>query len=533
MCNHQKARVLIATAKLHNIGNKKEYCLQNSLNGILELEREAHGLEKAGKFEEAKKLYWQIINEGFTGSFPFERLRIIYAKQKEWKEAANVCRRYVRLDASYAGYGIKVQRMQELIRKYEGRTKDGTEVIAAKTILANAVKNASVSSRERKHISIPEYRINQPFPFWAQKKIVFEDIPVPEFRTYFPSENTMSSLQRNFYYQWKRNWEQGKPIDVKGNISYLFAYTYGVVSSIYSNPEEAISELRLLQHVYKAESRFVQYLTFWIFNAYLMLSDYMMALAYLESRSGAEKINASDKLILSLKYKLGLPFKGEDIINISATKPRKIILENKDIVVAWIDEVIEDFEGRKGTDLLALVTEQFAFLEKSEYHLFPGHPFIHPKIKLDIFNYSALGDFNVVLNQWLRDAENKLRAHMNLPKIGEGWVSETVLYNLVAKIVSPMGYDVIHHSYPTFLQRQELDIYIPALKLGIEYMGKQHYEPIDFFGGLQGYLKNKERDERKRKLCDDHGVRVVYFRYDEPIDENCLKSKLGEYISLS
>jgi hypothetical protein len=500
---------------------------------ILVLEGQAYSLEKEGKLDEAKNLYWQIINEGFTGSFPYERLRIICAQRKEWEEAVKVCRRYVDLNASYSGYNVKSQRMQELIRKYEAMLDANVGATTAETVLAHAVKNASASARERRHVSIPEYRITQVFPYWAREEIVLESATVPEFQKYFPTELDMNSSQRNFYDKWKHNWKQGKPIDVKGNVSYLFAYTYGVISSVSSSPQKAINELRLLQHVYKAESRFAQYLTYWIFNAYLLVSDYMTAMAYLESRTGVEKINHADRLFLSLKYKRGLPITGEDVISMYNIRPRKIVLDNLDILIDWLDEVIKDFEERNGVDLLALVTEQFAFHESSEIHLFAGIPFIHPKIQLDIFNYSALGDFNIVLNQWLKDAENRLRKEKGLPKIGEGWISETMLYNLVAMIFTEMGYDVVHHSYPPFLQRQELDIYIPALKLGIEYMGKQHYEPIDFFGGQRGFQETKERDERKRRFCREHGLVVLDFKYDEPIEENYVCSKLKEYISIA
>jgi len=515
---------------------------------ILVLERQAHNLEREGKVDEAKRLYWQIVNEGFRGSCPYERLRIICARRKEWEEAMKACLLYVEQDkrfqalhpelAAFLRGNIKSKRMQEWSRKYAAILDPNARSISAETVLARAVKIASVSAHERRHVSIPEYRMSQVFPHWARGEIVLQTVAVPEFQMYYPTEIYMDRSQQDFFEKWKSYWNQGKPIDVRSNISYLFAYTYEVLRSVSTQPQKALDEMRLLQRVYRHESRFSQYLTRWIFDAYLLLSDYMNAMAYLESRTGGEKIATGDNFILSVKYKLGLPLTGEDVVSMYKIRLRKIVLDNLDFLIDWLDDVIRDFEEENGVDLLALVTEQFTLHETCETHLFPGVPsgrgrFLHPRIKLDTFNYSALGDFNVVLNQWFRDAENGLRKEKSLPEIGEGWISETMLYNIVAKIFTEMGYDVIHHSYPPFLQRQELDIHIPALKLGIEYMGRQHYEPIDFFGGQQGFERTKERDEKKRRSCKEHGLMVMDFKYDEPIEEIYVRSKTKEYVSIA
>lgn len=495
----------------------------------LEPEGKAYELERAGKFDEASKMYLEDINKGFIGSFPFDRLRIIYSKQKQWSKAAAICKRYSELDASYFGFDLKSRRMLEFARKYESRANRDTAVLTADSILAKSIEVGNTSLK-KKPLTIPNYRVNKPFPFWARGQVKLQTMHVPPFEMYFPSENQLSFPQSSFYTRWKRGWKEGKPIDVQGNISYLFAYTYGVLGSITLKPQETINELRLLQHVYKNETKFCMYLSFWIFNAYLMLSDYLTAIAFLESREGSEKIDTSDHLILSLKYKLGLPMKGEDLLNLSLRKS-KIILNNKDLVLPLLDRIIEDFEEKNDVDLLSFITQKFAFLENTEYYLFPGQSVVKSKIRLDIYNYKAIGDFNVVINQWLRDVENKIRVQLKLPKIGEGWISESMVLNLTRKLFSPLGYDVIHNSFPAFLEGLQLDIYIPSLKLGIEYMGKQHYEPIDFFGGQESYLKLKQRDQKKMKICKDNGVHLIYYKFDEPITEDYFKSKVEEYIN--
>jgi hypothetical protein len=60
---------------------------------------------------------------------------------------------------------------------------------------------------------------------------------------------------------------------------------------------------------------------------------------------------------------------------------------------------------------------------------------------------------------------------------------------------------VIHHASPDWLGRQHLDIFIPAISLAIEYQGRQHDEPVAFFGGQEAYEQVKKHDARKKRLC--------------------------------
>jgi len=112
-----------------------------------------------------------------------------------------------------------------------------------------------------------------------------------------------------------------------------------------------------------------------------------------------------------------------------------------------------------------------------------------------------------------------------LPRIGEGWVMETLLFGIVSEIFP----DTLHHASPSWLKPQHLDIYIPSIKLAIEYQGRQHFEPIDFFGGVEAFIQNQKRDEKKKKLCHKYGVKLLAWRYDTPVDEQHLLNKLQEY----
>jgi len=113
-------------------------------------------------------------------------------------------------------------------------------------------------------------------------------------------------------------------------------------------------------------------------------------------------------------------------------------------------------------------------------------------------------------SELLREAENLYRSNIGAKQVGESWISETELYYLIKSKFN--SYKVIHHGRPEFLGRQHLDIWIPELKIGIEYHGTQHDKPIDFFGGEKSFLENQKRDERKRNLCLENGVHLIEVR---------------------
>ncbi len=100
------------------------------------------------------------------------------------------------------------------------------------------------------------------------------------------------------------------------------------------------------------------------------------------------------------------------------------------------------------------------------------------------------------------DPENQIRTILGLPKIGEGWISETKLFYLAKEKFS--SFRVIQHGKPKWLGKQHLDIYIPELNLGIEYQGKQHLMPIEIFGGEIAFDQNVKRDLRKKQLCKEN-----------------------------
>ena len=125
-----------------------------------------------------------------------------------------------------------------------------------------------------------------------------------------------------------------------------------------------------------------------------------------------------------------------------------------------------------------------------------------------------------------RDAENEVRDILGIPRIGEGWLTEVELLHLVRAILKDE--EVVHQASPQWLGHQRIDIYVPRLAIAIEYQGRQHYESIPFFGGDEALAANRARDQRKADLCRQHGVRMIYFRYDEMITRELVEARMRQ-----
>ena len=73
------------------------------------------------------------------------------------------------------------------------------------------------------------------------------------------------------------------------------------------------------------------------------------------------------------------------------------------------------------------------------------------------------------------------------------------------------------------------DFFLPEFNICIEYNGKQHYYPIEFFGGIEGLSSLQYRDNIKKDYCLQRGINMVYFKYDEGKEE--IESKIISLIT--
>jgi hypothetical protein len=49
----------------------------------------------------------------------------------------------------------------------------------------------------------------------------------------------------------------------------------------------------------------------------------------------------------------------------------------------------------------------------------------------------------------------------------------------------------------------------------IEFDGKQHFQPIEHFGGLKAYESLKINDKIKENYCEDNYINLIRIKYDQ------------------
>ncbi|EJN56915.1 hypothetical protein HSB1_47320 [Halogranum salarium B-1] len=124
--------------------------------------------------------------------------------------------------------------------------------------------------------------------------------------------------------------------------------------------------------------------------------------------------------------------------------------------------------------------------------------------------------------------ENEVRKAFGHYKKGNRWTSETILYQLVES--NYPDHTIKRHYRPAFLDGLELDIYLVEAEVGIEYQGIQHYEPVDHWGGEEGLEKRQERDEKKKRLCKEHGIELVCIRHDQELTDALIERTIDPLI---
>lgn len=63
------------------------------------------------------------------------------------------------------------------------------------------------------------------------------------------------------------------------------------------------------------------------------------------------------------------------------------------------------------------------------------------------------------------------------------------------------------------------DFYLPNYNMCIEYDGKQHFEPIEHFGGQEAFEITVKHDNIKNEYCKDNGILLLRIPYFKNVEE--------------
>jgi predicted Zn-ribbon and HTH transcriptional regulator len=72
------------------------------------------------------------------------------------------------------------------------------------------------------------------------------------------------------------------------------------------------------------------------------------------------------------------------------------------------------------------------------------------------------------------------------------------------------------YKYDESNHKNSLDFFIPSMGIGIECQGEQHFKPVDFANkgdewANEQFEKNLVRDKYKRVLCENKGIKLLYY----------------------
>jgi very-short-patch-repair endonuclease len=87
---------------------------------------------------------------------------------------------------------------------------------------------------------------------------------------------------------------------------------------------------------------------------------------------------------------------------------------------------------------------------------------------------------------------------------------EKILSDINIKFIREYKFDECVSKNET---RLPFDFYLPDFRILIEYDGKQHFEPVDKFGGEDAFLNLKKNDSIRNKWCELNNIKLIRIGY--------------------
>lgn len=110
--------------------------------------------------------------------------------------------------------------------------------------------------------------------------------------------------------------------------------------------------------------------------------------------------------------------------------------------------------------------------------------------------------------------------------IGEQTVEKFLIKNKIKYIAQ---YEIPISKEINKTEKAYIDFYLPDYNLFIEYNGKQHYVPIEYFGGKIRFEVQKCRDNYIKDYCSKNNINLLEIRYNDNIENVLSNQFLNEY----
>lgn len=89
----------------------------------------------------------------------------------------------------------------------------------------------------------------------------------------------------------------------------------------------------------------------------------------------------------------------------------------------------------------------------------------------------------------------------------------------ISVLLNENGIKFLHQYTDQIFGNQKIDFYLPEQKIAIECQGEQHFKPVKFFGGEEKLKTQKAWDKRKKMLCEQNGITILYYMSKNTYDK--------------
>lgn len=353
---------------------------------------------------------------------------------------------------------------------------------------------------------------------------------------YYPDINTANTTQQKCYLYIKKNVCAGRYVDIEGQDAYLYYMAQEFLSIVTSSLSRITLEelFRGYENVIKLYSdekpKVIGYFYpgFFALNFKLGRNDEQIKETLLSYISFClkNKMTGATDLVIAMYIKL------TDCDECDYVDPELLPVFARTDLKQSLTEIGKKHYSKVLEMARDILNADFA--QSSINYLYKMYDFHYGSLKIDDYVGLSIFDperdeqpygeivpaaknllipsFNETkrisfIKNLLREAENLARTESGLRRVGEGWVSETLLYQQLKRAFDDI--EVVQHASPAFLGRQHYDVYFPEYKIAIEYQGDQHFKPIDYFGGEEAFILGQERDKKKRELSRKNGVAQI------------------------
>ena len=108
---------------------------------------------------------------------------------------------------------------------------------------------------------------------------------------------------------------------------------------------------------------------------------------------------------------------------------------------------------------------------------------------------------------------SELTGYIKVNNFLKGFIPRNLVGELIIKSVLDKN-NITYEEQKTFDEckfknKLRFDFYLPEKNICLEFNGKQHYEPIAFFGGDTRFIEQQRNDKIKVNYCSENDIELI------------------------